>query len=265
MQRARPPLATEWLPPYDHVQLLGKNAEAGMRMRHRIIAHELLELGIDANCAPMLDVARSDTHPFLRNRCYGSSLDQVVNIGRAVHDGLLTGGVYPVLKHIPGHGLARMDSHLELPRIDAPEDTLNEIDFAAFIPFADSARGMTAHLVYTALGETEPATRSPSMIQLIRKEIGFSGLLMTDDISMNALSGTVPERGFAALAAGCDVILHCNGDLAERVALMDRIGTMSKDSQTRAEAALNRRPKPDDVDIAALKAKLRELEQGQHI
>lgn len=263
VQRLRPPLATEWLPPLDHVKLLGSNAEEGMRLRYRIIAHELMSLGIDANCAPMLDVARAETHPFLRNRCYGAELDQVVKIGRAVVHGHLDGGVFPVLKHIPGHGLAQMDSHLDLPRIDVAEDVLTAIDFAAFRPFSDVAMGMTAHLVYRAFGETGPATTSPTMIQRIRKNLGFSGLLMTDDISMQALSGTVPDRGAASMQAGCDAILHCNGDLPERIALMNRVGTMSDASQMRAEAAIASRTQPQDVDIAALTAKLAELVQGR--
>ena len=263
VQRLRAPLATDWLPPLDHVDLLGPNAEDGMRLRYRIIAHELMALGIDANCAPMLDIARPETHSFLRNRCYGSNLDQVVKIGRAVVEGHEQGGVFPVIKHIPGHGLAQMDSHLDLPRIDVSAETLDNIDFAAFRPFADVAMGMTAHLVYSAFGETGPATTSASMIRRIRDDLGFTGLLMTDDIGMQALSGTVPERGAASMEAGCDVILHCNGDLAERIALMDGIGTMPKASQARAEAALARRTRPQDVDIAALKAKLAELEQGR--
>lgn len=262
VQRLRAPLATDWLPPLDHVARLGDNAAAGMALRYEIIARELRDLGIDANCAPMLDVARPQTHPFLRNRCYGSDLAQVVEIGRAVAEGCTAGGVFPVIKHIPGHGLAQMDSHLDLPRIDVPAETLDSIDFAAFRPFADVAMGMTAHLVYSAFGETGPATTSPGMIRRIRDDLGFTGLLMTDDIGMQALSGSVPERGAASIAAGCDVILHCNGDLAERIALLDRIGPMTAASQTRAEAALNSRPVPRDVDIATLKAKLHALEQG---
>ncbi|MCK0148442.1 beta-hexosaminidase [Marivita sp. S6314] len=261
VQRLRAPLATDWAPPLDHVTRLGANAVEAMRLRYQIIAMELMDLGIDANCAPMLDIARPETHPFLQNRCYGSSLDTVVSIGRAVADGLMAGGVFPVIKHIPGHGLAQMDSHLDLPVIDAPADDLKAADFAAFTPFSDLAMGMTAHLVYTALGETEPATTSPSMIRRIRDEIGFTGLLMTDDVSMQALSGTVPERGAASMAAGCDVILHCNGDLAERQALFDRVGPMPAASQARAEAALKTRPIPQDIDIADLKAKLAALEQ----
>lgn len=263
VQRLRPPLATEWLPPLDHVQMLGTQAAEGMRLRYQIIALELTALGIDANCAPMLDVARPETHPFLLNRCYGADLEKVIEIGRAVAGGCSAGGAFPVIKHIPGHGLAQMDSHLGLPIIDAPEPTLQNTDFAAFRPFSDISMGMTAHLVYSALGETGPATTSPAMIARIREDIGFTGLLMTDDISMQALSGTVPDRGAAAMQAGCDVILHCNGDLSERIALMGRIGTMPSTSQARAEAAIASRPWPEDVDIAALTAKLKELEQGQ--
>ncbi|MFP7673024.1 glycoside hydrolase family 3 N-terminal domain-containing protein [Marivita sp. S0852] len=262
VQRLRPPLAMEWQPPLDHVARLGANAVEGMRLRYQIIAHELMDLGIDANCAPMLDIARPETHPFLKNRCYGSDLDTVIRIGHAVIDGLVAGGVFPVIKHIPGHGLAQMDSHLDLPRIDASADDMINMDFAAFRPFADVAMGMTAHLVYTALGETGPATTSATMIKRIRTDIGFTGLLMTDDISMQALSGTVPDRAAASIAAGCDVVLHCNGDLRERQAVYDRIGQMSAASQARAKAALDTRTEAQDVDIAALKAKLATLEQG---
>lgn len=262
VQRLRPPWATEWLSPLDHVAALGSNCVEGMALRYQIIARELLDLGIDANCAPMLDIARPETHPFLRNRCYGSDLEQVIKIGRAVAEGCVAGGVFPVIKHIPGHGLARMDSHLDLPTIDASENELNKTDFAAFAAFSDIAMGMTAHLVYSALGETDPATTSPTMIQRIRNDISFAGLLMTDDISMQALSGSVPDRGAASLSAGCDVILHCNGDLPERIALMKRIGTMGTASQTRAESALATRSTSQDVDIAAIKAKLTALEQG---
>ncbi|MFP7570481.1 glycoside hydrolase family 3 N-terminal domain-containing protein [Marivita sp. S2033] len=263
VQRLRPPLARDWMPPLDHVALLGTHATKGMRLRYQIIAAELVSLGIDANCAPMLDVARPETHKFLRNRCYGTDLETVVEIGRAVSDGLLAGGVFPVMKHMPGHGLAQMDSHLDLPLITADAATLDAIDFAAFRPFADLAMGMTAHLVYAALGETRPATTSASMVSRIRHYLGFNGLLMTDDISMQALSGTVPDRGAASMEAGCDVILHCNGTLSERIALMDRIGTMPSASQRRAEAALATRPDVPDVDITALTAKLAQLEQGQ--
>ncbi|MFZ5961585.1 beta-N-acetylhexosaminidase [Thalassococcus sp. BH17M4-6] len=255
VQRLRPPLATDWPAPLDHVRALGDNAAQGMALRFQITALEMRAVGIDANCAPMLDVARDSTHPFLRNRCYGTTPDRVIAIGRAVADGLMAGGVLPVIKHMPGHGLAQMDSHLELPRIDADVQTLDAVDFAPFRAFADLPMGMTAHLVYSAL-DPDPATISPKMMSLIRDDIGFGGLIMTDDISMQALSGTVAERGAASLAAGCDFVLHCNGDLEEMRALMDRVGQADAAAQARAKAAIAARRAPEEVDIESLKHKL---------
>ena len=258
VQRLRPPLARDWPAPLDHVRAYGDQAEQAMYLRYRIIAAELRDLGIDGNCAPMLDVAEPGTHRFLRNRCYGESVDRVVAIGQAVARGLDEGGVLPVIKHIPGHGRARLDSHLDLPVIEAGREALDAVDFAAFRPFADMALGMTAHLVYRAIDDA-PATVSEGMIHLIREDIGFGGLLMTDDISMEALSGTVAERGRASLDAGCDVVLHCNGEMTEMLALMRRAGEMSDIAQRRAEAALASRRTPPDADIEELAAELEAL------
>ncbi|EPX83649.1 glycoside hydrolase family 3 N-terminal domain-containing protein [Salipiger mucosus] len=262
VQRLRPPLARDWLPPLDDVERHGAQAARAMFLRYRIIAHELRGLGIDGNCAPMLDVARPDTHRFLRNRCYGESVDKVVEIGVAVAQGLTQGGVYPVIKHMPGHGLAQLDSHLALPRISAGPEELERVDFAAFRPFHDQPLGMTAHLVFEAYA-TRAATVSDRMIRLIREDLGFDGLLMTDDISMQALEGNVGSRAAASLAAGCDVVLHCNGEMREMLTLMRRAGEMSEAAQARAEAALAARPEPDDVDIAALEAELEALSPGR--
>ena len=258
VQRLRPPLARDWPAPLDHVRAYGDQAEQAMYLRYRIIAAELRDLGIDGNCAPMLDVAEPGTHRFLRNRCYGESVDRVVAVGQAVARGLDEGGVLPVIKHIPGHGRARLDSHLDLPVIEAGREALDAVDFAAFRPFADMALGMTAHLVYRAIDDA-PATVSEGMIHLIREDIGFGGLLMTDDISMEALSGTVAERGRASLDAGCDVVLHCNGEMTEMLALMRRTGEMSDIAQRRAEAALASRRTPPDADIEELAAELEAL------
>ena len=258
VQRLRPPLARDWPAPLDHVRAYGDQAEQAMYLRYRITAAELRDLGIDGNCAPMLDVAEPGTHRFLRNRCYGESVDRVVAIGQAVARGLDEGGVLPVIKHIPGHGRARLDSHLDLPVIEAGREALDAVDFAAFRPFADMALGMTAHLVYRAIDDA-PATVSEGMIHLIREDIGFGGLLMTDDISMEALSGTVAERGRASLDAGCDVVLHCNGEMTEMLALMRRTGEMSDIAQRRAEAALASRRTPPDADIEELAAELEAL------
>ncbi len=258
VQRLRPPLATEWTPALDFVAQYQQRAIEAMYLRYRIISAELLSYGIDGNCAPLLDVARANTHPVLHNRCYGSDLATVVATGRAVAAAHLDSGVLPVIKHIPGHGLAQKDSHLDLPHVDADRHTLEQVDFASFTPFNDMPLGMTAHLVFDAYDD-RPATVSTRMISLIRGSIGFGGLLMTDDISMEALSGTVPERGADALAAGCDVVLHCNGDLAEMVALMDRVEQVSDAAQERAEAALALRLPPQDIDIRALQADLTAL------
>ena len=258
VQRLRPPLAREWLPPLDEVARFGAHAPRAMFLRSQIISAELRAYGIDGNCVPTLDVARPDTHPVLRNRLYGADVDTVVKVGLSVAQGHLAGGVLPVIKHMPGHGLGTLDSHLELPRVAADRATLDAVDFAAFRPFAELPLGMSAHLVFEALS-TRPATIDPAMIALIRGEIGFGGLLMTDDISMQALEGTVPERGRAALHAGCDAVLHCNGDLAEMRALMAVAGEMTEAAQHRAEAALSWRTPPSEVDLPALEAEFEAL------
>ncbi len=258
VQRLRPPLARDWPAPLDHVTQYGAHAGRAMYLRYRIIAAELLALGLDGNCAPMLDVARPETHRFLRNRCYGDTVGKVIEVGRAVAQAHLDGGVLPVVKHIPGHGLAQLDSHLDLPRITADAETLKATDFAAFKAFGDLPLGMTAHLVYDAF-DPLPATISGRMMSMIRDDLGFGGLIMTDDISMQALSGTIPERAVASIRAGCDVVLHCNGDMAEMLPMMRYVGAMSDDAQTRAEAALTARPQVPEVDIAALAAQLEAL------
>lgn len=172
VQRLRPPLATQWLPPLEDVQRYGPNAVRAMYLRYRIIADELMALGIDANCAPMVDIASDKTHDFLKNRCYANSLEDVIKIGQAVAGGLLDGGVLPVLKHIPGHGRAVSDSHLDLPIVDTNGEILRQNDFAAFAALNDLPMGMTAHITYSAFDD-RPATLSPKMMGIIRDDIGF--------------------------------------------------------------------------------------------
>lgn len=263
VQRLRAPRWREWLPPLDHVTAAGKDAAEAMYLRYRIIAEELRSLGIDSNCAPLVDVAAPVTHDFLKNRCYGFDPDSVARMGRAVADGLLEGGVLPVLKHIPGHGRAVVDSHLDLPVVNAAVDELERIDFAPFQALNDLPMGMTAHLVYEAVDD-RPATTSPVMMQLIRDQIGFDGLIMTDDITMKALKGSLADKARDALSAGCDVILHCNGVLAEAREVAEAAGDMDVLAQRRAEDALKQRNAPTEVDIHALEAKLAALigEQG---
>ena len=186
VQRLRPPYWREWLPPLEQVRSAGAAAAEVMYLRYRIIAEELRAIGIDSNCAPLVDVAGPITHPFLRNRCYGFDAETVAEIGRAVANAHLDGGVLPVVKHIPGHGRAGVDSHLELPVVDADPEDLSDTDFAPFRALNDLPLGMTAHLVYSRIGNG-PATTSSQLLQIIREDIGFDGLIMTDDISRGGL------------------------------------------------------------------------------
>ncbi|WP_037316165.1 beta-N-acetylhexosaminidase [Ruegeria halocynthiae] len=262
VQRLRAPLAREWLPPLEHVEKAGEQAERAMYLRYRLIAHELFGLGIDSNCAPMVDLARNETHPFLKNRCYGSDPKSVSRLGKAAAKGHLDGGVLPVLKHMPGHGLSTLDSHHDLPHVDLTQDALEQADFAPFRALNDLPMGMTAHLVYDRI-DPQPATISPTMIGLIREKIGFDGLIMTDDISMKALSGEPEDIAGQALNAGCDVVLHCNGPFAARAKVLEAAGQMTVPAQKRAEKALSMRQKPAELDIQAAEAELSALMGGQ--
>lgn len=262
VQRLRAPLAREWLPPLDHVMQAGDGAERAMYLRYRLIAQELRALGIDSNCAPCADLVTPDTHPFLKNRCYADQPDLVVALSRAVAQGHLDGGVLPVLKHMPGHGRAIADSHKDLPQVSASLGELQQSDFAVFQSLNDLPLGMTAHLVYKALDST-PATLSPKVMQVIRQVIGFDGLIMTDDISMKALSGTPAQNAAAARQAGCDLVLYCNGPLSQRRAVAEAAGRMDEAGQRRTEAALARRQDPLPLDTEAAEAELSALMGGR--
>ncbi len=242
VQRLRAPHWQEWEPPLDTVLADPATAADRMRRRMAVIGAELRAVGIDANCAPLGDVAREGTHPFLRNRCYGTDPETVAKVARAVAEGLLQAGVLPVLKHLPGHGLSHLDTHLELPVVDLGLEALRAVDFAPFQALNDLPMAMTAHLVFSALDPDQPATQSPVMIRLIREEIGFNGLLMTDDLNMQALAGTLAERTERSLAAGCDIALHCKGDLAEMQEVAAAAGQMGPRAFARAEAAVAARP-----------------------
>jgi len=260
VQRLRGPVWRQWHPPLDQMARAGP---AAMRLRYRLIAHELRAIGIDVNCAPTADVARPDTHPFLRNRLYGATPEIVAQAARAVADGLLAGGVLPVLKHIPGHGAARADSHTDLPHVALDRATLDRVDFAAFRALADLPLAMTAHIVFDAFGGRLPATMDPDMIRLIREDIGFGGALMTDDLSMGALPGPIGTRAARAKAAGCDLILHCTGDMAEMRAVVEAAGPLDGAAKARTHAAVAARRPPDPLDIAALEDDLSRLLDGE--
>lgn len=209
------------------------------RLSARLIAHDLREVGITVDCLPVLDVPAPGSHPVIGSRAYATEPQAVARLGRAAAEGLLEGGVLPVIKHLPGHGRALADSHFELPRVEASLEELEARDFAPFRANADLPVAMTAHVVFSAIDATQPATLSPTVVgEIIRGRIGFDGLLVSDDLSMKALSGTFGERTRRMFAAGVDIALHCNGDLAEAEAVAEATPELSGRSRERAERAL---------------------------
>jgi beta-N-acetylhexosaminidase len=226
------------------------------RLGARLIAHDLREVGINVDCVPVLDVPVEGAHDVIGDRAYGRDPRTVAVLGRAAAEGLLAGGVLPVIKHIPGHGRAAADSHLALPVVDASRAELEAHDFAPFRVLADMPLAMTAHVVYTALDPERPATTSPTVLaDIVRGHIGYDGLVMSDDLSMKALSGTFRERAEASFAAGCDMALHCNGVMEEMMAVAESSPLLVGDALRRADAALGRiahEPEPfDPVDARA--------------
>lgn len=264
VQRMRPPHWRQWRPALDQMAQAGASRAArAMYLRSRLIAQEMHAVGLDVNCMPLADVARDATHPVLHNRLYGTDPETVIDAGLAVAQGLLAGGVLPVLKHLPGYGLGAVDSHLTLPRVAAPAEELHRVDFAAFKPLAHLPLGMTAHIVYDAIDPDLPATFSPDLIAMIRNQIGFGGALMTDDLSMGALPGPIGQRAARARAAGCDLILHCNGVRTEMEAVVADAGRLDGLALARADAALAARRAPEPLDIAAAEAELADLLDGE--
>jgi beta-N-acetylhexosaminidase len=242
---------------YDIDSALGLTAA---RLSARLIAADLADLGITVDCLPLADVPVAGADAVIGNRAYGTEPDKVAAIARAVTDGLEQGGVLPVLKHIPGHGRATADTHFRLPTVDAPRHELDRTDFAAFKPLSDLPMAMTAHVVFSAIDPAHPATTSATMIaQVIRHEIGFQGLLMSDDVSMNALSGNIAERTRAIFAAGCDMALHCNGNIEEMREVAGQTPELAGRALERANAALAARKGPQPFDRAAARAELEAL------
>jgi beta-N-acetylhexosaminidase len=239
---------------YDIDSALGLTAA---RLSARLIADDLLKVGVTVDCLPLADVPVAGADAVIGDRAYGTEPRKVAAIARAVTDGLEQGGILPVLKHIPGHGRATADTHYSLPVVDTPEDELNRTDFAAFQPLADLPMAMTAHVVFSAVDAAHPATTSARMIErVIRGFVGFQGLLMSDDVSMNALAGSIAERTRAAFAAGCDVVLHCNGKLDEMRQVAGETPELSGKALERARRALAARKSPLAFDRTAARAEL---------
>src|ERR1700738_927402 len=239
---------------YDRDPALGLSAA---RLSARLIAADLADLGITVDCLPLADMPVAGADAVIGNRAYGTEPKKVAAIGRAVTEGLEHGGVLPVLKHIPGHGRATADTHFRLPEVDTPKTELERTDFAAFRPLADLPMAMTAHVVFSALDPAQPATTSATIIrQVIRGVIGFQGLLMSDDVSMNALAGSIAERTRAIVAAGCDMVLHCNGKLEEMREVARETPELTGEALERGKRALASRKGPLPLDRQALQAEL---------
>jgi len=242
---------------YDVDRSLGLTAA---RLSARLIAADLIELGVTVDCLPLADVPVAGADAVIGNRAYGTEPGKVAAIARAVTDGLEQGGVLPVLKHIPGHGRATADTHFRLPEVDTSKIELERTDFAAFQPLADLPMAMTAHVVFSALDPAQPATTSATIIQqVIRGVIGFQGLLMSDDVSMNALAGSIAERTRAIFTAGCDMVLHCNGKLGEMCEVAAETPELSGMALERAKRALASRRAPQAFDRLAARAELEAL------
>lgn len=216
-----------------------KNAMRATYLNARLIAQDLSTLGINVNCAPMADIMQSGSHNIIGDRAFGTSADQVTQLARAQAQGLHDGGVMSILKHIPGHGRATADSHENLPIVDTSLSELEQSDFIPFKALADLPMAMTAHIVYSALDATKMATLSPVVIRYIREKLGFKGLLMSDDLSMKALSGDFSSRARAVWEAGCDIVLHCNGNPAEMDAIASVSHPLSAQALKRVQAAFD--------------------------
>jgi beta-N-acetylhexosaminidase len=260
VQRLGPP----WWPVYPAGAVFGRlydlDPALGLqaaRLGARLIADDLLRLGISVDCLPLADVPVPGADAVIGDRAYGTEPAKVSAIARAVTDGLEDGGILPVLKHIPGHGRAAADTHFRLPTVDTDKTELERTDFAAFRPLNDLPMAMTAHVVFSAFDPAHPATTSATMIeQVIRGGIGFQGLLMSDDVSMNALAGTIADRTHAIVAAGCDMILHCNGKLDEMREVALNTPELSGIAKSRADAALAARQPPRSLDRDAARTEL---------
>ncbi len=236
------------------------HAAAALQLASAIVAHELLEVGITVNCAPVLDVPAPGAAEVIGDRAFAHDPDLVARLGRVAVDAMLDAGLLPVIKHIPGHGRAPLDSHHALPRVDADIESLYAVDFVPFEALADAPLAMTAHVIYEALDEDRPATVSETVIEeAIRGHIGFEGLLVTDDIGMQALAGPLSARARAALEAGCDLVLHCSGVFDEIRTLLEAVDGIGGTTSERITRARERVAGAAPVDVENAEARLETL------
>jgi beta-N-acetylhexosaminidase len=263
VQRMGPPSWRKAPPAECFSELHARDPKAGVaacRANAALMGLDLIEAGITVDCAPVLDLRVEGAHDIIGDRSYGSDPDRVTALGRSVCEGLLSAGVLPVIKHLPGHGRAGEDSHEALPRVSASLDELEASDFKPFRALKDATWGMTAHIVYDALDPQRPATQSPEALRFLREEIGFDGVLVSDDLSMKALGGAFETRSALALEAGCDLVLHCNGDRAEMAKVAKGSASLTQAAKQRLERGeATRRDAKEVLDRAALSDELNRL------
>ena len=263
--RLRPPHWRAAPPAKSFGDLARGDREAGRRgayLNALLLGVELRALGISVDCAPVLDLREPDAHDIIGDRAFSDDPEVVTDLGRAACEGFLASGVLPVIKHVPGHGRALVDSHEDLPRVSAPLEALRERDFQPFRDLSDMPIAMTAHIIYEAIDPDRPATTSKEIIaSVIRSDIGFSGLLVSDDLSMQALRGAMGERTEAALEAGCDIVLHCNGDMTEMEAVAEAARPLAESGAARLGNALSRVEGASQPEPAQAQAALDELSE----
>jgi beta-N-acetylhexosaminidase len=263
VQRLRPPHWPAYPPGRKLGALYGRDRQKGLRaawLQSRLMAIDLLGIGVNVDCLPVLDVPLEGAHDVIGDRAYSLHPHEVADVGRAAAEGLLAGGVLPVIKHIPGHGRAASDSHLALPVVDSPAGELGCTDFHPFMQLADMPLAMTAHVVYPAFDARNPATLSKKVIGgVIRGWLGYDGVVMSDDLSMHALSGDYSARTRSSFAAGCDVVLHCNGDMAQMEAVAAATPVLKGEALRRTRSALRRLGAAGTVDTTALRAEFAAL------
>jgi beta-N-acetylhexosaminidase len=261
--RLRPPHWEKYPPAGVFADMYERDKEKAREATYynaRLIAHDLYTLGITVDCAPLADIPVRGAHDVIGDRAFGRTPQQVVTLARAQANGLMDGGVVPVLKHIPGHGRATVDSHFELPMVRESLDVLQATDFLPFTDLNDLPMGMTAHVIYTALDDKNMATTSSSVIKVIREEIGFKNLLMSDALDMKSMAAITPdERARRALAAGCDIALHCNAPLEEKKEVAKGVKLLEGESFRRAQKSMDSVGKPKPFDVNEARARLKEL------
>lgn len=240
-----------------------EKAREALALNIALLAAELRAVGISVDCAPLLDVSNPATHAAIGDRAFSPDADSVCDLGRVAMDAFMANGVFPVIKHIPGHGRATVDSHKDLPVVSATHDELSAIDFKPFQSLRDAPFGMTAHIIYEAIDAARPATTSPTVIHdVIRQEIGFEGLLISDDLSMHALTGDFESRARGCLEAGCDLALHCNGDPAEMEAVGRAAPPMTESQWSKWRSFREDLKRPADFDTADAERRLESLLAG---